>query len=946
MPTLKSSEKRSEKNNEKNMEKKPSEEFLKEAIYLVDASSYIFRAYYAVQTELTAPDGTPTHATHAFIQMVRSLIQQHNVQKLVLVWDQKGPGFRHEIFPEYKANRAIPPEDLSLQIENSRKLSETLGIRQMGEVGFEADDVIASVVAQNPQKNFVIVSSDKDLLQLVNDKVWCLDTLRKKWSNEQATIEKFGVTPEKVPLVQALCGDSVDNIPGAPSIGPKTASALINDFGKLETIFETAKERQGVKVKSPYKDALKGKKIDAIAENIDEVKMSLKLVTLVKDIPLKWEKDHFDIQKPDPEKLLPLAKQLGFKKIASEVGGDPGEAEMTSTSDISFDFKLIENLAEFKNVLQEHRDCEEFALDTETFSLDRQSPDNLVGMSLAFDEKTGYYVGFRHMDQDELDPSEIFAELKNFLVEKPRSLIFQNAKFDLHILSKAGFDFDFSKTQIEDTMIASFVLDPSKRHGMDALAQRCLDGYETIKFEDVVPKGGNFSQVPLEDAKDYAAEDAVVTMSLWMALKKELEEKKAWKIYEELDRPLIPILFEMEREGVLVDRQYLKELSDDFHKDLENIQSKSREMLKDYGVDVAPDVNFLSPKQMGVLLFEKLDLPVIKKGKTGPSTDQSVLEELALQHPFPALILEIRELSKLLSTYVDALPKLLQEETSRVHTEFSQTIAQTGRLASSNPNLQNIPIRTDNGRKIRQAFIARDGYVLLGVDYSQIELRVLAEMSGEENLSSAFIEGQDIHRKTASLMFNIEEKDVTDEQRRSAKAINFGIIYGQSAFGLSKTLKISRKEAQSFIDAYFKSYPGIREFMDQNIQAARDAKCATTITGRQRPLKEIESKNPHLKSFAERMAINSPLQGTAADLMKLAMIRVYGRIKEELPEAKLLLQVHDELIFECPKASAEDLKKMVLEELESPDIFKSFSSKKWNVPLKANAAVGSNWKEI
>ncbi len=936
----------------------PSAEFLKDAIFLVDASSYIFRAYYGIQSPLTAPDGTPTHATYAFGQMIDSLIKSHPTDHYVLLWDRKEKGFRHEIFEDYKANRSAPPEDLGIQIENSKAFMKLLGLPQFDLAGFEADDLIATLIAKFPNKNFVIVTSDKDLLQLVSDRVWCLDTLKEKWSNKEAAFEKFGVAPSQIKDVQALCGDSVDNIPGAPGIGPKTAAQLIVEFKSLENVLSEAKKRWNSEDKAAKaKDILKGKKLESIAENLDKVRLSLKLVSLSDNAPIDISEEDIKRSPIDKTKLIEFAKNLGFRKLAekyekldlsNESSTDPSSSIQSQSSTKRYDFKRITSINELSEILKKHDNSLVCALDTETKSLNSRQAQSMVGISLSFDSKTGYYIPLRHLDSENLNVTEVVKVLRAYFDSRPKdfSIIFQNAKFDLHVLLSDALVVP-DTIRIEDTMIASFVIDPAQQHGMDALAAKYLEGYTPISFKSVLGDRDDFSQVPIEEATAYSAEDAVVTFELWEVLKKELHASHLWKVYDELDRPLVRVLLDMEEAGIHIDRKYLRVLSERFHKDLEETTSEAFKMLKDFGCEFSEhSLNLASTKQMAQILFEQLKLPIIKKGKTGPSTDVSVLEELSLQHPFPELLLEFREISKLLSTYVDSLSAMVDPKTDRLHTDFSQTIAQTGRLASSNPNLQNIPIRSTRGKLIRQAFLPREGWKLMGFDYSQIELRILAHMSQAEQLIEAFAEGADIHRRTASLIFHKPEASLGDDERRAAKTINFGIIYGQTPFGLARTLKVSRTEAQKFIENYFKSYPKIKDYLDSMIDLARKKGFVETLTGRRRLLNDINSKNPPLRQFAERMAVNSPLQGTAADLMKAAMIKVHQEVKNQKLKSSFLLQVHDELIFEAPPEEVEVLRKLVVDIMEDPDLLKPFGVERFRVQMKAASEVGNHWGEI
>ncbi len=897
--------------------------------------------------------------------MVQSLFKEHQVSRCVLVWDQKGKGFRHQIFPEYKANRAIPPEDLSIQIENSRKASELLGFPQFDALGFEADDVIATLIHRSPNQPFVIVTGDKDLLQLVSDQVWCLDTLKNVWGGPQTAFDKFGVTPNLVVDVQSLCGDSVDNVPGAPGIGPKTAAQLIQEFGNLQGVLAESKRRWAIAEKDRPKDgALKGKKLESIALNIEKIEMSQKLVQLSVEAPVELNPKSYEIR-PSDAGLINFSEKLGFTRAIQAIdrilhpnGPAPaaqealqGEFAMnhgsSSTSHHSANFIGISSLSELAEVLKSAERVNEFALDTETFGLATNTLDNLVGISFSFSENLAYYIPLRHREiEKNLALDGVILQLQKFFyTTNPLCrIVFQNAKFDLHVLAVEKLRIPLHR--IEDTMIASFVINPSERHGMDELAVKYLDSYNTIKFTDVVGSLNNFSEVPVEQATQYAAEDAWITLKLWKILSEKLHADNLWPVYESLDRPLISILQQMEEHGVLLDVPYLRKLSFELKTELALKEKEAIDLLKLDGIHVSPDFNLNSPKQIAKILFEELKLPIIKKGKTGPSTDVSVMEELASKHKFPKAVLDIRELSKLLGTYVDALPELTEAGTSRLHTDFSQTIAVTGRLASSKPNLQNIPIRTEKGKKIRFAFTVPPGKTLLGIDYSQIELRVMAHMSQDPALLKAFNEDADIHRRTAALVFDKSEEQINSDERRMAKAINFGIIYGQTAFGLAGALQIDRREAQKFIDGYFRTYPKIKSFMDSLIEGAREKGFVKTLTGRIRYLPDIHSKNPSLRNFAERTAINTPLQGTAADLMKAAMIRVQKEVLSLHNDSWLILQVHDELLFEVNSEKIENFKNSVVSIMERRSLLSSFGCPEFLIPMKAEAATGQNWGEL
>lgn len=955
----------------------PSKSFREEAVYLIDSSSFIFRAYYAIRAGLTAPDGTPTHATYGFAQMVLSLLNTYHPVHCVFIWDAKGKGFRHELFPDYKANRSIPPEDLGIQIDNSKKFLSALALPQLEKSGYEADDIIATLVAKNPGSKFVIVTGDKDLLQLVNDNVWCLDTMKQKWMGHHEAVEKFGVEPAKIAEVQALSGDSVDNIPGAPGVGPKTATDLIKYFGSLDKVYEVAVARrndESLVKKITKDDPLKGKKIESIADHLEKIKLSLKLVTLDRSAPVNSDFEAFHQGEVNKADVKTLCEALGFEKLQERIFAQHETGHRKAASDLAaegvseaiapvteapnvppaqseikpFHFKtvILSDESEVREYFQRHSEATHFCLDTETRSLESRSTQNLVGLSLCFSQDEGAYIPLAHVHGKNVDVAVALSELGRFLKHNKhlKRVIFQNAKFDLHVLKAGGLELPQSLI-VDDTMLESFVLDPTEKHGMDTLAVKYLQGYSPMSFEDVTKGVENFSEVPIEEAAFYSVEDAVVTYKLDEVLQRNLHKQSSLlvNVYEGIDRPLLPILFSMEELGVYLDQERLAHLSTEWSRELVDLEAKAIGLLTETGIEVPTDFNLASPKQIGMILFEKLQLPVIKKTKTGASTDVSVLEELARVHPFPQALLEIRELQKLISTYVDSLSGLVDSRTQRLHTEFSQTIAATGRLASSRPNLQNIPIRSERGKLIREAFSVPAGRVLLGVDYSQIELRLLAHYSRDRNLLVAFKEGADIHRRTASLILGKEEARLTSDERRMAKTINFGIIYGQTAFGLSKQLGISRTEAQQFINAYFATYPGIGAFTEEAVSRARKTGFSETLSGRRRPIPDILSKNVPMRLFAERVAVNTPLQGTAADLIKVAMIRVYEKVLPKYPSSKMILQVHDELLFESNADEVEGLKKEVVAVMEDPHLLRDFGVENFEVLMKAEASIGKNW---
>jgi DNA polymerase-1 len=956
----------------------PPPDFLKNSVFLVDASSYIFRAYYAIRQGLTSPSGIPTHATYGFCQMLMALYEIYQPENVVFVWDTPAKGFRHQIFPQYKANRTAPPEDLGVQIQNSKRVIEVFGIFQIEKDGFEADDIIATIIAKHPDKKFVIVTGDKDLMQLVGPQVWCLDTMKNKWTNQHGAFEKFGVTPEQIRWVQALSGDSVDNIPGAPGIGPKTATDLVQVYGDLDTILSRAKElylNPELQKNLKKTDPMKGKRIESIYTNHDLIRLSLDLVSLHPDVPIEtvqfFQSKNSSQNKDEKIKAIQnLFAELGFKKmldkslsifVGSQSSGTSSVSQITTEVNSQtvhhkkWDFICVQSLEELSSILLSAENQPRMSLDTETRSLDVYKEELLVGISLSFNENTAYYIPLRHeLGQNgetqnslrNLDFKSVRILFQDYFKKNiKQKIIFQNAKFDLHVFKTEGFLFS-SKQEIEDTMVASYCYDPSESHGMDYLSEKYLEGYRPQSFKEVLNGAKHFGEVSIDNATHYSAEDALVTLKLWNFFEGNLQEMA--KVYNLIDKPLIQVLYRMERRGFEINTQSLGELSKEFHTELRQIELKARQTLLDSQISLADDFNLLSTKQMAEVLYQQLKLPIKKKGKTGPSTDVNALEDLKDLHPFPRLLLEYREVSKLLSTYIDSFPELVHASTGRIHTDFSQTLTVTGRLSSSKPNLQNIPIRTERGKKIRKAFRAPQSKLLLGADYSQIELRLLAVMSRDATLLQAFHDDADIHRRTAALILGRNEKSITDDERRMAKTINFGIIYGQTAFGLSRELGITKSEAQKFIDGYFQTYPGIAEYSYEAVQIAKKNKSVRTLAGRIRPLKEIDSKNVPLRMFAERSALNSPLQGTAADLIKLAMVRIDTELQtlKELQNSQLILQVHDELLFETNELELRDLERIVKEIMEDRNIFKAFDVEPFPITLKVEVGSGCHWGEI
>ncbi len=929
-----------------------------EHVFLIDGSGFIFRAYYAIKAEMTRPDGTPTNAVFGFTKMLMKLVDDTDADHIAVIFDRARKTFRNDIYADYKANRGEPPEDLIPQFPLVREATKALNVQAVDMEGYEADDLIATYAkhAIEAGADVTIVSSDKDLMQLVRPGVVMWDAMKEKMIGPDEVMEKFGVGPEKVIEVQALAGDSSDNVPGVSGIGIKTAAQLINQYGDMETLLSRAHE-----IKQP-------KRRQNLMDEADLARLSKKLVTLLDDVPVELDLASFAVKQPKAETLLAFLREQDFKSlvktITARLGIEPGEegesapASGGKKAPSGPAYELVQTIDALERWVAEATSAGVVAVDTETTSLDTMRAD-LVGVSLSIETGRACYVPLGHKQpaaQGALDldgdggpgdgpggakgggkipdqiPLKAAIKILKPLLEDPSVLkIGQNIKYDMKVLSRLGI----AVSPVDDTMLLSYVLDGGLHgHGMDELAKIFLD-HETIKFTDVTGTGKSqvtFDQVPLDKALDYAAEDAEVTGRLHRHLKPRLVKDHMVTVYETLERPLIPVLEDMERAGIKVDGKELKRLSDNFGKRLSVLE------IEIHGL-AGREFNIGSPKQLGEILFDELGLPGGKKGKTGAyATGAGVLEALVDHgHDLPAKVLDWRHLAKLKSTYSDALMEQINPETGRVHTSYSQAGVSTGRLASSDPNLQNIPVRTEEGRKIRRAFVADKGMKLLSADYSQIELRLLAHVAGIDALKDAFRDGQDIHAMTASQVFGVPVDGMDPMVRRKAKAINFGIIYGISPFGLARQLGIGNSEAGEYIDTYFKKYPGIRDYMEQTKEQARKQGFVETLFGRKCHIKSINEKNPNVRGFAERAAINAPIQGGAADIIKRAMIRLPDALKNAKLKARMLLQVHDELIFEVP---TKELKK-------TADVVSGVmsSAAALDVPLMVDTGTGDNWDE-
>ncbi len=871
-----------------------------EKLYLIDSYAHIFRSYYAIRN-LT------NNAVFGFTRTLMMLIEQFHPEYMVAVFDSKGPTFRHDMYPEYKANRKKMPDDLQEQIPLVHEIVDAFGLPKIATPGLEADDLIATLAYEGRKAGFevYIVSSDKDLFQLVGNGVYMLDP-RKNYlvMGEKEVTETFGAPPGKVAEVLALMGDSSDNVPGAKGIGPKTAIQLIQAFGSIEGIYDNL-------------DQLKGKKRENLEESRELVKLSRELVTLkpAPEIPIPLDSCRFN--PPLPETLIPIFKKLNFQTLIKEVG--MGEAKPDT------DYHMLDTMSAVDALVQKLSGEPFFAFDFETCSLDTITPE-IAGISFAVEPGKAVYIPFISRGQKVLDSDTVLQKLKP-LMENPKiGKIGHNIKYEYEVLLSKGIHLSGIR---DDSMLQSYLLDAGlHRHSLDEAAARILNR-QTTTFKELTG-GLSFCELTAEKVVDYACEDSDVTLQLAEKFRPRMEEEGLNPLYEEIERPLIPVLGEMERAGVLVSRRFLNNLSSEFSGKLQVLE---REIYKAAGVEF----NINSPKQMGFILFEKMGLPILKKTKKtrSYSTSHEVLEELAVSYDIARFIVEYRMFSKLKSTYVDALPQMIHPATGRIHTSYNQTVAATGRLSSSDPNLQNIPIRSKEGMRIREAFIAPEGMQLLSADYSQVELRVLAHLSGDETLIQAFRDGEDIHTRTASELFNVPLETVTPELRSRAKAINFGVVYGKREFSMAKELGISVKEARDFITHYFERMPLVKTFIDEVIETTKRTGEITTLFGRKRKIPEINSKNGNLRQSGERMAVNTPIQGTAADIIKKAMINIHNRLTDSKLNAKMTMQVHDELIFEVADRDIEALSQLVTEEMEHVI--------EMAVPLKVNIGIGHNW---
>ena len=887
-------------------------------VYLVDGSSYVYRAFFAIRQQLSTSRGLPTKAVFGFKNMLQKLIRDEKPQYLGVAFDERGPTFRHVVDPSYKAHRPSMPDDLAVQLPYIHRLVEALDIPKLSLAGYEADDILGTLARRFEAEEYavVLVTGDKDLCQLVTDHITILDTMKDQRIGVAEVRERFGVGPEGVIDVLGLMGDSSDNIPGVPGVGEKTARELMAEFGSIEALLARLEE-----VKRP-------KLRENLRQHADMARQSRHLATIDLQTPITVTLQELTMGAPRLEELRALYEELEFRADLQALSSAPG----VSPPPVEKHYRSITTLEELEVEIAALRQAGSFAVDTETTSQDPMRAE-LVGLSLAHKPHEAVYIPLRHSYLGvpaQLDATLVLERLRPLLEDPAVPKYGQNIKYDYIVLQRQGITMrglDF------DTMVAGYLLNPSRRmNNLEALAREYLN-YTPISYEDVAGKGARqvtFDQVDIARATTYSAEDADVALLLTQALLPRLVEHQLEHLFHDVEMPLVEVLADLEMRGVIVDAAYLRQMA-------QQLQAQMETLLQEIFTLVGEEFNINSPPQLQHILFDVLKLPTGKKTKTGYSTDVSVLENLALEHDLPRLILDYRHLAKMKSTYVDALPQMIHPQTGRIHTSFNQTITETGRLSSSNPNLQNIPIRSELGREMRRAFVAAPGHVLVSADYSQIELRLLAHMSGDPVLIDAFRSGQDIHARTAMEVFGVEGSVVDSDMRRMAKTVNFGILYGLSAFGLAQRLHISNEAARTYIDGYFARYPRVKECLDGILVSARQQGYVTTLLQRRRYLPDITNANRTIREAAERTAINMPFQGSAADLIKLAMVHLHHQIMTEHLPCHMLLQIHDELLFEVPENAVEEMLPRITETMENV----------WHldVPLTVEVGQGHTWAE-
>ena len=890
-------------------------------VFIIDGSSYLYRAYHAMPP-LSTSKGQPTGAIKGVTNMLMTLKKDSEGSPIIVVFDAKGKTFRSEIYKEYKANRPPMPDDLREQLEPLKEICKAIGFPLIEIPGVEADDVIATLVNKAKEKKFkaVVSSLDKDLMQLVEDpNITIMNTMKHQIFTEDKVFEKFGVQPNQIRDMLALVGDSSDNIPGVPKVGQKTAAKWLNEYKNLDGIKDNA-------------ESIKGVVGENLRNSLADLERNVELVSLKYDVELGVDFDSLLQLNPDQEKLDELFAELEFKALPKNTSKQPDVKETLKEKNNNYETVLSKD--QLKAWAKNLDECKVYAIDTETDSLDTITA-NLVGISLSVKEGAGCYIPIGHTYEgcsDQLSLDLVIEIIGNAIERNKEKAVGQNLKFDIPILSRHKIQLDKFHA---DTMLMSYVLNSTAtRHGMDKLASYYLD-YETIKYGDVAgtaSKQISFSEVEIDVATNYAAEDADITLRLYNKLEGLLEDKPAQKkLLEDIEYPLVHVLAKVEQNGAKIDKEKLAAHSEELAEKISDLSSKAFKIAGE-------EFNLDSPKQLLEVLYEKLKLPVLKKTPKGqPSTNEETLQRLSEEYELPKIILQYRTLAKLKSTYTDSLIKIENPATQRIHTSYQQAITSTGRLSSTEPNLQNIPIKTSEGRRIREAFVPEKGNVLISADYSQIELRIMAHLSKDKNLTNAFNKGLDVHSSTAAEVFGVNIENVTDQQRRSAKAINFGLMYGMSAFGLTRQLDIPRADAQKYLDTYFERYTGVKDYMANTKAQAKEDMFVETIMGRRLYLNEINAANGLRRQAAERAAINAPLQGSAADIIKKAMIDINTFLDKELPQTRMIMQVHDELIFETPKADAEEILNLMKEMMEK--------AVKLDIPLIADAAIGQNWNE-
>ena len=880
-------------------------------LLLIDGNSYCYRAYYAIRT-LATSKGQPTNAVYGFIAMMKKLVKDEAPDMLAVAFDLGKPTFRHKLFDDYKAHRKPMPDDLAPQLPVIKDVLAAYNVPIFQLEGYEADDVLATIAKKAAAKKIdtYIITGDKDMLQIVGPYISVCNTHKdgKVYRREEVK-ERFGVEPEKVLDVMALAGDVSDNIPGVPGIGEKTAIELITKFGSLEKLYKDL-----AKLKSRAKQEL-------LRKHSKEAEMSKELAALDIDTPIKIDFDKMKVKEPDVEKLVALFRELEFKALLKEV---------MPQNKLGDKYNLVDSMSGLNKLTAGLKKLKEVTLDIESTSSDPMQAE-LVGISFCWEEGKAYYVAVKGVGKT-LDLEAVLEAIKPVLEDPKIKKVGQNIKYEAVLLANYGICLEGIAF---DTMVASYLVNPSKsKHNLDAMALDRLE-HKMIPLTDLIGKGKSqitMDRVDVARSCEYCCEDSDATLRLKKVLLKELEEKGLMELFCDVELPLINVLTEMELAGVRIDENILKAQS-------KKIQKKLEQLTKDIYETAGREFNINSPKQLSQILFEELRLPVVKRTKTGASTDERVLKRLSQAHPLPATLLEYRELSKLKSTYIDTLPRLINAKTGRVHTSFNQAVTATGRLSSSDPNLQNIPIRTEEGSAVRRAFtVDSKDKILMSADYSQIELRILAHLSGDKGLIKAFNDDLDIHSYTASLVYGVKQDDVTPKMRSAAKAVNFGINYGMSAYGLSQQINVSIEEAADFISSYFQRYPKVKEFIDSQVKEAGEKGFVTTLMNRRRYTPEINSSDTRLRQFAERTAMNTPIQGSCADLIKVAMIRIHEEFKRRGLTARMILQVHDELVFELPKSEQEAVVDIVKDKMENVV--------ELNVPIKVNIGMGQNWFEL